>query len=261
MINEIITGNNVDVLRGFDSEIIDLTVTSPPYDNLRIYNGYSFDFENLVKELYRVTKQGCFVVWVVGDATNKDNETGTSFKQALFFKDVGFNLLDTMIFLKRNPQPLNTKKRYNPSFEYMFVFSKGSPKTVNLIKESCIHAGKKNTGSMRNSGKDDLQKKSGYGNPYKDKKTKNNVWEYVVGRDKDQQIFKHPAIFPEKLAEDHVISWSNPGDIVLDPFGGSGTTAKMAKLNGRNFIHIDISEEYNEIARQRIEGVDVDGCS
>lgn len=247
-LNKIYHGDCFEVMKEIRDNHIDLTVTSPPYDNLRTYNGFSFDFERIAKELYRITKVGGVVVWVVGDATIKNDETGSSFKQALYFKEIGFNLLDTMIYLKQNPQPLNTKKRYNPSFEYMFVFSKGNPKTINLLQEECKYAGKKSAGTARNSGKDTLSKKKIMN--VKDYKTKGNVWSYHVGGNKG---FTHPAVFPEQLAEDHILSWSNDNDIVFDPFMGSGTTAKMAKLNNRKFIGCELSEEYIEIANKRIQ--------
>ena len=250
-LNQIICGDNVEIMRQMPDKCVDLTVTSPPYDNLRIYNGFSFDFEKVAKELYRITKDGGVVVWVVADATVKGSETGTSFRQALYFKDIGFNLHDTMIYSKANRPPLN-HPRYEQEFEYMFVFSKGKPNTVNLIETACKCAGKINKGTVRNGGKDDLQRKHGEGKPYKNTKPLGNIWNYAVGTDKDNKG-RHPAIFPEQLANDHIISWSNPGDLVFDPFLGSGTTAKMAMLEGRNYCGIDISEEYCEIARRRVE--------
>ena len=252
-VNQIIQGDNIKVMKTFPDNSIDLTVTSPPYDNLRDYKGYVFDFKNTAKELYRVTKQGGIVVWVVGDATVKGSETGTSFKQALYFKEIGFNLHDTMIYRKSNRPPLN-HPRYEQEFEYMFVLSKGKIKTVNLITTKCLNAGKINRGTARNGGSDILQKKHGSGKPYKKTKPLGNIWSYAVGTEKDNKGI-HPAIFPEKLAQDHIISWSNKNDIVLDPMCGSGTTCKMAKILGRNYIGIEISEEYCEIARKRIKAI------
>jgi site-specific DNA-methyltransferase (adenine-specific) len=232
---------------------IDLTVTSPPYDNLRTYNGFSFNFEEVAQELYRITKDGGVVVWVVGDATINGSETGTSFRQALYFKEIGFNLHDTMIYMSDKP-PL-THNRYEQKFEYMFIFSKGKPKTFNPIKEPCLNAGQSNKhNTFRHTGEKTATFHSING--IKDTKIKGNIWFYKTGNNKstkDKIAFEHPAIFPEQLAHDHIISWSNPGDIVFDPFIGSGTTAKMAYLNGRNYCGIDISEEYCEIARRRVE--------
>lgn len=240
-LNKVITGNNVEFLRDFPCECIDMVLTSPPYDNLRDYKGYTFDFEGLAKELFRVLKVGGVMVWVVGDATINGSESGTSFKQALYFKEIGFNLHDTMIYAKQNPVPYH-HNRYNPQFEYMFVLSKGVPKTFNPIQENT--KGFK-TGKYRYP---DGSLKVANTPIIKETKMLNNIWSYVVGGKGNN----HPASFPEKLAEDHILSWSNKDNIVLDPFNGSGTTTKMAKKLGRQFIGIDISEEYNEIARKRL---------
>ena len=246
----ILCGDCVEIMRKMDDACIDLTVTSPPYDNLRTYNGYCFDFENVAKELYRVTKDGGVVVWVVGDATIKGSETGTSFKQALFFKECGFNLHDTMIYAKANPMPCKSK-RYTPAFEYMFVFSKGQPKTFNPIMEDCKFAGKKSARTVIYADGTRKHYNKGF---YKDTKVKRNVFEYNVGTGKGRGI-KHPAVFPEQLANDHILSWSNPNDIVFDPFMGSGTTAKMSMLNNRRFIGCEISEEYCNIIKDRLNNV------
>ena len=245
----------VECMRQIEDNTIDLTVTSPPYDDLRKYNGYSFDFENTAKELYRITKDGGIVVWVVADKTEKGSESGTSFKQALFFKDIGFNLHDTMIYMSDKP-PL-THNRYEQKFEYMFVFSKGKPKTFNPIMEECKYAGSdKKARTFRHTG-DELQE-THIKNKVNKEKIKGNVWYFSTGYNKSTKdiiAFKHPAIFPEQLANDHIISWSNEGDTVLDIFSGSGTTAKMAKLNNRNYIGFEISKEYCDIAEERIKTV------
>ena len=248
-------------MRRLPDSCIDLTVTSPPYDDLRTYNGniehWSFEkFKAIAKELYRVTKQGGVIVWVVGDATIKGSETGTSFRQALYFKEIGFNLHDTMIYAKNNPMPIQ-HNRYQPCFEYMFVLSKGKPKTFNPIMENTVNPGGKITTIQRE--KDGSKRRgSGYGNKRNSIRYRHNIWKYNVGYNKttkDKVAFQHPAIFPEQLANDHIISWSNEGDLVLDPFMGSGTTAKMALLNNRNFLGFEISEEYCEIAEQRISQI------
>jgi DNA modification methylase len=239
--------NCLDTMARMPAGFIDLTVTSPPYDNLRDYKGYSFDFEPIAQELFRVTKTGGVVVWIVNDATVKGSETGTSFKQALYFKEIGFRLHDTMIYAKKNPMPV-TAKRYQPAFEYMFILSKSHPNTVNLIREKTKLGGKPTRGERVN--KDGTRTKtSSHGKPIKATKVVSNIWKYGVGSNGQG----HPAIFPEQLASDHIISWSNPGDLVFDPFSGSGTTAKMALLNGRNYIGSEIAEEYCQIAEERID--------
>ncbi len=252
-LNQIIEGNCVDVMKEFDPDSIDLTVTSPPYDNLRVYKGYSFPFADIAQELFRVTKQGGIVVWVVGDATINGSETSTSFRQALYFKEIGFNLHDTMIFKKQNPIPQIYRKRYNNEYEFMFVFSKGEVKTNNPIMVDCAHAGLVLNGTTyKNYSKGD-QKRQKLAKPVKKQKIKGNIWEYVVGKKaEDQEAKGHPAPFPCALATDHILSWTNEGDVVLDPMNGSGTTCRSAYVTGRNYIGIDISREYCEIARERI---------
>ena len=238
-----------------DSECIDLVVTSPPYDGLRRYNGYDWDFEKTADELYRITKNGGVVVWVVGDSTVDGSESGTSFRQALYFMDIGFNLHDTMIYQKINYIPL-THNRYEQSFEYMFCFTKGRPKIFNPIMIPCKNAGKvESYGSFRRSSLDENQAmRTPEGIEYK--RTKNfkihsNIFSYTLGAEKTG----HPAVFPNKLAYDQIISWSNEGDLVLDPFVGSGTTCVEAKRLKRNFIGFEISEEYCKLAKERIESV------
>lgn len=255
--NQIICGDCVEIMRQWSDNCIDLTVTSPPYDNLRDYKGYKFDFESIAKELYRITKQGGVVVWVVGDKTVDGSETGTSFRQALFFKEVGFNLHDTMIYQKSACIYPGTV-RYNQVFEYMFVLSKGKPKTVNLIKDKPNkYAGYSARGTThRNSDGSIKDNKSFKGKPTYEFGVRNNVWYYGTGwmiSTPDKIAYQHPAIFPDQLAKDHIISWSNEEDLVLDLMCGSGTTCKMAKLLGRNYIGIDISSEYCELSRKRVE--------
>ena len=232
---------------------VDLTVTSPPYDNLRNYNGYSFDFESVAKELFRITKEGGVVVWVVGDAVIDGGESGTSFKQALYFKEIGFNLHDTMIYAKKNTPPQPTTKRYEQRFEYMFVFSKGQPKTFNPNLKFKEYDDKRKMKSV-NRGKDG--KIINREVKHRDYVKVGNVWFYATGMGnttKEKYAFEHPAMFPEKLVDDHIKSWTNEGDLVLDPFAGAGTTLKMAKLSLRKYIGIEISPEYCEIIKRRLE--------
>lgn len=249
----LLNGDCLELMKNIPDNTIDLTVTSPPYDNLRTYNGninqWSFEkFQEIAKELYRVTANGGVIVWVVGDATVKGSETGTSFKQALWFKECGFNLHDTMIWEKTGMLP--TQDRYYNIFEYMFVLSKGKPKAMNFIcdhkttaggrvqkKDSCINKGKQKDGTgtfVRN-----------------EFSRRTNIWRISIGKNKETQ--GHPAPFPEQLVNDHIISWSNEGNVVLDPFMGSGTTGKMAILNNRKFIGIELDDTYFQIAKKRIE--------
>lgn len=256
--DKILCGNCTEALKEIPDESVDLVVTSPPYDKLRTYKGYEFDFEGIAQQLLRVVKKGGVVVWVVGDATVKGSETGSSFRQALHFKDIGFNLHDTMIYHKDNPVPVGGRNRYYQAFEYMFVLSKGKPKTFNpiIVPRRNKHNDKRTVryrAVTRNADGSFVKKVV----PIKENVKKQNLWTYVVSggaSTKDKIAHKHPAIFPEKLAEDHILSWSNEGDVVLDPMCGSGTTLKMAALNNRSYIGIDVSEEYCGVAKERIEG-------
>lgn len=250
-LNKIYGENCLSTMDVMPDNFIDLTVTSPPYDKLRKYNGYSFDFENVARELYRVTKQGGVLVWVVSDATLKGSETGTSFRQALFLKDCGFNLHDTMIYRKKNFIP-QTSKRYEQEFEYMFILCKGKIATFNPLMVPCKTAGtSKNfarAGYPRELKTDGSQRRRDEIITVKDIKIPGNIFSYAAVANRTG----HPAPFPEKLAEDHILSWSNQGDLIYDPFTGSGTTLKMALINGRNFIGSEISPEYVKMAENRI---------
>jgi DNA modification methylase len=241
--------DNIQGMAKLGKEVADLTVTSPPYDDLRNYKGYSFDFESTASGLYYVTKPGGVVVWVVGDATKNGSETGTSFKQALYFKEVGFNLHDTMIYAKNSYMPL-THRRYEQAFEYMFVFSKGKPKTFNPIMIDSLTAGsKKHRGNSKAKEASYSERKREEYTITNTQKQHSNIFYYDVGKNDKTE---HNAPFPEQLAQDHILSWSNEGDLVFDPFMGSGTTAKMAKLNNRNFVGFEISQEYVDIANKRL---------
>lgn len=249
-LNKIYNMDCVDGMKEIESESIDLVVTSPPYDNLRTYNGFCFDFELVARELFRIIKKGGVVVWVVGDATINGSETGTSFKQALFFKEIGFNILDTMIYAKNGTGACGSNNAYWQAFEYMFVFSKGTPKTVNRLTNGKARSiGGVKAGRRTPDGKLKYDNRS----PADGKEqVRSNIWEYNVGFAIGNDKTDHPAVFPEQLAKDHILSWSKEGDTVLDPFMGSGTTAKMAVLSHRNFIGFEISGEYCDIARKRL---------
>lgn len=257
----IIYGSCVEILdRKFPKDCVDLVVTSPPYDNLRDYKGYKFDYKSVIGSLYRVIKPGGVVVWVVGDATMKGQETGTSFRQALAFTDAGFWLHDTMIYQK-NTSSFPARKdgnRYTQIFEYMFVFSKkGKPKTANLIcdKEN-RWAGHTNWGKKTDRQKDGTLKVKKDIKSVPKYSPRNNIWKFTVGGgfgQSDDLAYQHPATFPEKLAEGHILTWSNPGDIVLDPMCGSGTVCKISRQLDRKYIGIDISKEYCKLSRKRVK--------
>jgi len=257
---ELIQGDCLEAMKGIEDGNVDLTVTSPPYDNLRSYNGNNalwgeHVWKGVLEQLYRVTKVGGVVVWIVGDATIKGSETGTSFKQALYAKECGFNLHDTMIWKKTNPTPTDPRiPRYTPSFEYMFVLSKGKPLHGELQRTTCKTAGtvlsdSEHASQLKKDGTKRTDRSSKRaGTAVKDTKILDNVWLSSIS----SGYGGHTATFPEKLAHDHIISWSNEGDLVLDPFMGSGTTGKMCKVLNRDFIGIELDPDYFEIARRRI---------
>lgn len=249
-LNNIYNMDCVEGMKLLDSECIDLTVTSPPYDNLRTYKGYTFDFPSVAKELFRVTKLGGVVVWVVSDATIKGSETGTSFRQALGFMDVGFNLHDTMIWVKTGGGSCGSNYCYAQNTEYMFVLSKGKPKSVNLIRDhKNSTAGKIKIGHGRRSQDGIINNENNKMRMSPEYSKRNNWWWFA----RQAGYGDHPAAFPEQLAADHIISWSNEGDTVFDPFMGSGTTGKMALLNNRNYIGFEICKDYCDIATKRIQ--------
>lgn len=238
MINTIFNENCLDTMSRISDGFIDLTVTSPPYDNLREYNGYSFDFEPIAKELFRITKPDGILVWVVGDATIAGSESGSSFRQALYFKEIGFKLHDTMIYEKNSPAypARRDGNRYTQIFEYMFVFAKGKVANNRLICDKP----NKWAGHKDFSGK--------LKNPVPDFSPRNNIWKYTTSFNG----VSHPAPFPESLAHDHILSWSNEGDLVYDPFMGSGTTAYVAKKLNRNYLGSEISKEYCQLIEERL---------
>jgi len=251
--NVIHCGDCVEIMRLLPQKSIDLVVTSPPYDNLRNYNGFLFTFEKIVAELFRVMKDSGVVVWVVGDKIGNGNKSLTSFRQAIFFQEHGFKIHDIMIYEKKNT-PFMRSNAYTNCYELMIILSKKGPKTFNPIKVGTKRKGYEML--VHNKKADGINKK--VLGELKEMKVCTNIWQYAVGlggTTKDKIAFEHPAVFPERLAQDHILTWTNEGDIVLDPMCGSGTTCKMALQNNRKFIGIDISEEYCDIAKKRLLSV------
>ncbi|MDR0231729.1 MAG: site-specific DNA-methyltransferase [Dysgonamonadaceae bacterium] len=245
---------NIDCLLGMKKlpkECIDLVVTSPPYDDLRNYNGYIFDFENIAKELYRIMKKGSVVVWVVGDKIKNGDRTLTSFKQCLFFQKIGFNVHDVMIYKKKNT-PFMRSNAYTNCYEFMFIFTKEKVNTFNPLKTKTARHGIEKL--VTNKKADGVNNKVVA--ELKEEKTLINIWDYAVGlggSTNDKIAFQHTAIFPEKLAQDHILSWTNEGDLVFDPMSGSGTTCKMAKYHNRNYLGMEISKEYTDLSIKRLD--------
>jgi DNA modification methylase len=253
LLDTVFCGDNTKILSGFPAECVDLVVTSPPYDNLRTYGEHSWNFEGLSSQLVRVLKPGGVIVWVVADATVDGSETLTSMRQAIHFKDVcGLNIHDTMIYQKSNGGINGSNLAYLACWEYCFVMSKGRPKTLNLLRDrkNVMPAGTKLERTRRTvDGEKKVENvtRQEYGLRW-------NIWKYECGAavSDDAATFDHPAIFPDKLAKDHVLSWSNPGDLVLDPFAGSGTTLKAAKELSRRYVGIEINEPYINIIKNRL---------
>jgi DNA modification methylase len=247
LLDSVICGDNCETLAATPAESVDLVVTSPPYDDIRTYGGHSWDFERLAGELTRVLKPGGVIVWVVADATINGSETLTSMRQAIHFKDVcGLNVHDTMIYKQAGTGAKGSNLAYWQAWEFMFVLAKGKPKSVNRIKDrknawagDVVGAGRKKANGETKDKKQRITADVGI---------RENVWRYTF----DMQSAGHPAPFPQALASDHIQSWSNPGDVVLDPFAGSGTTLKAAKELGRRFIGIEINPEYVAICKRRI---------
>jgi DNA modification methylase len=253
-VNRIYNENCVATLERMPNDFLDMTLTSPPYDDLRSYNGYELPYGEIAKLLFQKTKPGGVVVWVIGDKTENGSETLSSFKQALTFVETGFNLHDTMLYVKNNPIPQDPGKRYRQTFEYMFCFSKGTPKTFNPITEPTKNAGQKiKAFRITENGRGNVPKED-VGREIKAERKVSNIFVYNVGTAsaQDKIAFKHPAIFPEKLAEDQIFTWTNVGDIVYDPFLGSGTTAKMCCTLNRRWLGSEISSDYVEIAEERL---------
>lgn len=251
--NWLMKGNCVERISSIGDNSIDLTVTSPPYDSLRSYNGNNSQWnesvwKDVINELFRITSDGGVVVWICQDKCINGGESGTSFKQALHAMECGFRLYDTMIWNKPSPQA-PTEGRYYDVFEYMFIFSKGKPKTLNLLEDrpnkTAGAVSKKETRSCREDRKITDKKRT-----VKEFSRRFNVWDISRGRNKTT----HPAVFPEQLVNDHIISWSNEGDTIFDPFMGSGTTGYVSNQLNRKFIGVELDDTYFEIAINRIIG-------
>ena len=238
-------GDCLDVLNTLDANSVDLVVTSPPYDDLREYNSV-IDWKQLATALYRVIKEGGVVVWNVNDKVIDGSKSLTSFKQCILFNEIGFNVNDVMIWKKANPMPQVKQPRYNQVFEYMFIFSKGKPKTFNPIMVDCKCAGQNYASTCKKitTGKEREYKEF----EINSKKVADNIWEFAISQNKTE----HPAVFPLELPSKHIKSWSNKNELVLDPFMGSGTTGIACKMLFRNFIGIEIDENYFKLAERRI---------
>ncbi len=234
------------------NDSIPLTVTSPPYDRVRLFAPW--DFERVAEELYRVSEPGGVVCWVVQDGFEKGGRTLTSFKQTLHFSRLGFLLWDVLIVVAKSYQ-LPTKGRYVSLFHYCFVLTKGRPNTVNLLRDKPNKCAGKMKRTWHRRSPDGSMRRGLLPQPIALYGRRSNVWDYATGFNtttKDREAFAHKALMPEKLARDLIVSFSRPYDVVLDPFAGAGTTAKMAMLTGRRWLGFEIEPEYVALACERL---------
>jgi len=232
-------------------ESIDCVLTSPPYDNIRSYNGYTFDFESTATELVRLLAPGGVIIWNVADATQGGSETGTSMRQALYFMSLGLRLHDTQIYVKRNPMPTNVQtRRYHQAWEYMFVFSKGTPAVFNPIQVDAKYTG---NARMKYRGTDGTIE---YKTTIRNVKTKlRNVFEYTIGgghTTKNKQLSSHPALMPEQLALDQLTTWADTHSVIYDPFAGAGTTLWAAQQLGFSSVGTEIDSDYCALIHDRM---------
>jgi DNA modification methylase len=280
---KLIHGDCVEKMKGIPANSIDMVMTSPPYDNLRAY-GKDFAgwgehiWKPVLDGIFRVLKDGGVCVWVVNDATINGSETGTSFKQALYWMEIGGKLHDTMIWRKINPFNFGSNNAYIQSFEYMFVFSKGKPKTLNFIydRANITYEEEEKTDKFENLQFEGFECEEKILNKNKAKRTsrrgdfmeysniewemnklgkRHNVWDIKSST----KVGTHTATFPLELPTDHIKTWSNEGDIVLDPFMGSGTTGVACVNLNREFIGIELDENYFKIAEDRIHEYQAQG--
>jgi site-specific DNA-methyltransferase (adenine-specific) len=266
-INEIYNQNCIQGMNLMDAESVDLCITSPPYDDLRTYNDSSkWDFnifKDVAQALTRVLKPGGVIMWNVGDSTIDGSETGSSFRQALYFMEsCNLRLHDTMIYEKTGSAYCSGPKsvRYTQIFEYCFILSKDKPKTINLIQDKPNKwAGVTSWGNAKTRKKDgDMHDPGRKSNPIREFGVRTNIWRIKNSGgfgQSSKDSYKHPATMPEELARDHILSWSNPGDTVIDPFMGSGTTAAMAIETERNYIGFEIDETYFNLCQSRLQAL------
>ena len=248
---ELVNGDCAAVLPGLPPA--DLILTSPPYDGMREYGGYNgaFDFGAIAAACVANLAPGGVLVWVVGDQIIDGGESGTSFRQALGFKALGLTLHQTLFFEAAHYRPID-KSRALRGVQYMFVFAKGSPMVANIpIDRPNVKAGMRVTRSYapgkslngsRNPASDRVKRIADFGR-------RGPIWRYATECGSDMG---HPAAFPYALASDHIVCWTNPGDLVIDPMVGSGTTLRAAADLGRRAIGIEINPEYCDLIRRRL---------
>ena len=248
-------GDCLEILPQLEAGSVDMVLTSPPYDDLRDYGEQSFVFDSVPGLLRLILCPHGVLVWIVGDQSTENGESGTSFRQALAFKEAGFRLHDTMIYMKAGPS-YPSQDKYHQVFEYMFILSKDMPKTFNPIRDRANRWWRQKWSKVRTRRRRDGQLSSADWSPDEGAEIgmRFNIWQYAVGYGNHGDTVKHlhPATFPDELASDHIESWSNPSDLILDPFCGSGTTLRAAKDLGRKSIGIEIEECFCELTAKRM---------
>ena len=254
-VNKIICEDNITYLKTLPDECIDFVITSPPYDALRDYNGYKLDLHGLGVELLRVLKDGGICVMVIQDSTRDFAKSLTSFRTIVDWCDnIGFRLFECNIYNRQGTEGAWWKKRFRVDHEYMPIFLKGKrPQYFDKenIKIPSKHGGKIMTGANIRTKNGQTGSRKVKINPTKCPGTVMTFGNTCGGESKLKS--KHPAVFPNMLAYDMIECFCPEDGTVLDPFNGSGTTTLAAKCLGRNYIGIDVSEEYNKIARERLE--------
>jgi site-specific DNA-methyltransferase (adenine-specific) len=252
-LNKIYCMDCLEGMRKLPDDSIDLVVTSPPYDNLRTYKGFSVDLHSTGKEAYRVLKDGGIAVMVIQDQTKAFAKTLTSFRLIIDWCDnIGFRLFETIIYRKYGTEGAWWKARFRVDHEYMPIFLKGKkPQYFNkkLLMVPSKHGGEILTGSGNRRTTGETTKT--VTRPINPTKCRGTIWDYLMAGDKDPLKRKHPAPFPDQIPIDFITCFCPPKGIVLDPFIGSGSTAVAAKKLGRHYIGFEITPEYCEIAEQR----------
>ena len=261
--NPVYSQSGVDVYHGDCAKVLpslgvkaDLILTSPPYDDLRTYGGGVFDFGSIADACVGALVDGGVIVWVVGDGIEGYSETGSSFRHALGFMRRGLKLHQTMLYQTTREAP-TAPNRYARVHEYMFVFSNGRPRVANIIRDKpnttsgTVHRRKMIGRYADNSKPHRNYKRNRIVSPEFGPRT--NIWKYHTSPFSNANRFdEHPAVFPDALARDHIRTWTNPGDLVIDPMAGSGTTLRAAKDLGRSSIGIEIHENYIDIIERRM---------
>lgn len=264
---------NCDVIDGIDSidnKSIDLVLTSPPYninkpyerEDKRSLEEYADWCREIIERLdQKVTDQGA-ICWQVGNFVKNNSVLPLDYVVYPIFADLGFRLRNRIVW--QFNFGLNAERRLSGRYETLLWFTKSDKYTFNLddIRIEQLYPGKKHSGKK---GKELAGRPSG--NP-KGKNPSDHwifsgrryfeedlVWQLPNVKANHPELTEHPCQFPVELAERCVFAFTDPGDTILDPFIGSGTTAIAGLPRGRNVIGIDRDQRYIELAKERIEAL------